>query len=399
LSRAAGQNVGNYAITLGTLSAGGNYAISFTSAVFAITPALLSVTANAQTKIYGANDPKLTYTFSGLTNGDTSAVFSGALSRAAGQNVGNYAITQGTLSAGGNYTVSFTGANFAITPATLTYVANSVNRIYGSANPALGGKITGFVNGDTLATATSGSLSFATSATSASNVGSYAITGSGLSANNGNYVFVQAAGNASALTINPATLTYVATSGTIDQGTPIPLLTGTVNGFVNGDTLASATTGSLVFTTLATSSSPPGVYAINGSGLSADHGNYIFVQDPGNATALKINNVVVQNVGLDGFFPWTSGGDRPGDENSGLGQYDNGGDQVYVVADGGGASNLPGGDVTTLSGPIAELAASQGYVDPPTNADRRSSSLSRYFDNGSLFDGNFPSWGNDALWP
>jgi hypothetical protein len=40
-----------------------------------------------------------------------------------------------------------------------------------------------------------------------------------------------------------------------------------------------------------------------------------------------------------------------------------------------------------------------GYIEPPTNADRRSSALSRYFDNGSLFDNNFPSWGNDAFWP
>jgi len=401
LGRAAGENVGNYAINQGTLSAGANYTIDFTGANFAITQALLSVSANAQTKVYGAKDPKLTFTFSGLVNGDTSAVFTGALTRDAGQNVGNYAITQGTLAAS-NYTISFTGANFAITPATLTYIANSTNRTYGSDSPALSGKVTGFVNGDTLASATSGTLSFTTSATQASNVGTYAVTGSGLSANNGNYVFVQAQGNATALTINPATLTYVATSGTIDQGAPIPVLTGMVTGFVNGDTLQSATTGTLTFTTIATSASPPGVYAINGSGLSANHGNYVFVQDVGNATALTINNIAPQNVGLGGYFPWTSGGDRPGDGGSSLGQYDNGGEPVYVVpggGSGGGASDLPSGDVTSLSGPIAELAAAQGYVEPPTNADRRSSSLSRYFDNGSLFDNNFPSWGNDAFWP
>jgi filamentous hemagglutinin family protein len=392
-----------YAITIaqGSLTSPAGYAFTFVSSgELTIGQAVLTVVATAQTKVYGAKDPKLTYTFDGLVAGDNSSVFSGALTRAAGQNVGNYAITQGTLSAGANYAISFTGANFSITPATLTYVANSTNRIYGSANPVLGGKVTGFVNGDTLATATTGTLDFTTTATQSSNVGSYAITGSGLSANNGNYIFVQAAGNASALTINPATLTYVATSGTIDQGAPIPVLTGMVTGFVNGDSLASATTGTLIFTTAATSSSPPGVYAINGSGLSANHGNYIFVQDPGNATALTINTVAPENIGLDGWFPWTSGGDRPGDENSGLGQHDNGGGQVIVVADnGGGASNLPSADTVTLSGPIAELTASQGYVEPPSNADRRSSALSRYFDNGSLFDNNFPSWGNDAFWP
>ncbi|MBT8584900.1 hypothetical protein G6694_09740, partial [Polynucleobacter paneuropaeus] len=41
-------------------------------------------------------------------------------------------------------------------------------------------------------------------------VGGYAINGSGLTANNGNYTFTQAAGNSSALTITPATLTITA---------------------------------------------------------------------------------------------------------------------------------------------------------------------------------------------
>jgi hypothetical protein len=154
----------------------------------------------------------------------------------------------------------------------------------------------------------------------------------------------------------------------------------------------------LLFTTSATSSSPPGLYAIDGSGLSALHGNYVFVQDPGNATALTINTVVVQNVpGLQGFYPWPAGGDP---ENSPLGLFTEGNgatDQYTVVADNGG-NDLPAPDLTTLSGPIAELTATAGYLESPTNTDRRSSSLSRYFNHGSLFDANFPSWGNDLFW-
>ncbi len=56
----------------------------------------ITVTAEAQTKVYGATDPTLTYTVggSGLANGDT---LSGLLVRTAGENViaGGYAITQG----------------------------------------------------------------------------------------------------------------------------------------------------------------------------------------------------------------------------------------------------------------------------------------------------------------
>ena len=226
---------------------------------------------------------------SGLQFTDTGAtVLSGSLTRAAGENVGGYAISQGSLAANSNYTIAFSGNTLNITPATLTYVATSANRTYGSANPTFAGSVSGFVNGDTLATATTGSATFTSTATATSNVGTYAIDGSGLTATNGNYVFAQAAANATALTINPATLTYVATAGSIETGTPIPTLTGTVTGFVNGETQATATTGTLVFTTTATSSSPVGSYAVNGSGLSANNGNYVFAQDPGNATALTI---------------------------------------------------------------------------------------------------------------
>jgi MBG domain-containing protein len=66
-------------------------------------------------------------------------------------------------------------------------------------------------------------------------------------------------------------------------------LTGTVTGFVNGQNLASATTGTLQFTTPATDLSPPGTYPINGSGLTADFGNYVFVQAASNATALTLD--------------------------------------------------------------------------------------------------------------
>ena len=81
---------------------------------------------------------------------------------------------------------------------TLTYTANPVSRSYGAANPAFTGTVTGFIGSDTQANSTTGTLTFTSTATSSSNVGSYAINGSGLTANNGNYSFVQAAGNTTA---------------------------------------------------------------------------------------------------------------------------------------------------------------------------------------------------------
>ncbi len=176
LSRTAGETVagGPYAIGEGTLSAGSNYTIDFTGANFTITAATLDVTANALSKVYGAADPTLTFADAGLVNGDTSSVFSGTLTRAAGETVagGPYAIGEGTLSAGSNYTIDFTGANFTIDPATLDVTASALSKVYGSADPTLTFTDTGLVNGDTASVFT-GSLSRAAGETVAG--GPYAI--------------------------------------------------------------------------------------------------------------------------------------------------------------------------------------------------------------------------------
>ena len=233
LSRTAGENVGTYPIHLGDLSAGPNYAISFTTGkTFEITKATLSVNADPASKTYGDADPAFTYTFSGfqfsddasnsgitgaadcsrtsgeivlgspytitcapgdldaanytfvtgdtadftisartlvvtpddnqskvyggsepvltythgtLYNGDDDSVFTGALSRTAGENVGTYPIHLGDLSAGPNYAISFTtGKTFEITKATLSVNADPASKTYGDADPAFTYTFSGF---------------------------------------------------------------------------------------------------------------------------------------------------------------------------------------------------------------------------------------------------------------
>jgi hypothetical protein len=113
LERAAGNNVGSYAITKGTLTAGGNYDLTVTVGTLTITKKAITVTADDKTKVVGAVDPALTYKVTAglLESGDS---FTGALNRASGETVGSYAITQGTLTAGGNYTLTFVGATLKI---------------------------------------------------------------------------------------------------------------------------------------------------------------------------------------------------------------------------------------------------------------------------------------------
>lgn len=213
-------------------------------------------------------------------------------------------MVQGSLVALNGYAFNFVDSGtLTVTPATLTYLANAASRTYGAANPTFSGIVSGFVNGETLTNATTGTLSFGSLATMSSGVGSYAIDGSGLTATN--YIFAQASANATALTITPATLTYVANAASRTYGAANPTFGGMVTGFVNGDTLAGATSGTLSFGSPAMVASGVGSYAIDGSGLTA--ANYDFVQAAANATALTITPAALTVTANDaarfyGFF-------------------------------------------------------------------------------------------------
>ncbi|NGM61278.1 gliding motility-associated C-terminal domain-containing protein [Sphingobacterium sp. SGG-5] len=100
----------------------GSYAITFTDDD--ITPMLTIIAKPEQQKVYGAEDPVLTYTASGFLPGDNNTIFSGTLSRDIGEDVGSYPIKQGTLSAD-NYALAFIGSDFTInkSPQEITLVA------------------------------------------------------------------------------------------------------------------------------------------------------------------------------------------------------------------------------------------------------------------------------------
>lgn len=98
-----------------------------------VNPKGINVVADPQTKAYGASDPTLTYsTAPGALVGSDS--LTGTLSRVAGNNVGTYPITQGTLSSANNpkYSITFTAANLTITTKTITVTADSKSGIAGT---------------------------------------------------------------------------------------------------------------------------------------------------------------------------------------------------------------------------------------------------------------------------
>src|SRR5207302_1061679 len=151
LTRIAGENVGTYAIQQGTLTLSANYTLTYVAANLTISARPITVTADAQSKVYGNGDPALTYNITSVTLG-FSDTFNGALSRVAGENVGTYAIQQGTLALSGNYTLTYVGASLTITKATLTVTADNKTKVLNAANPPLTASFTGFKNGETLAT-------------------------------------------------------------------------------------------------------------------------------------------------------------------------------------------------------------------------------------------------------
>lgn len=138
-----------------------DYSVSYSNNSLTVTARPITVTTDAnQSKVYngqGGADPTLAYTVSAgtpLVNGDTLA---GALARAAGSNVGTYAINQGTL-ANNNYSITFVSDTFAITPKALTATGTTAaGKTYdGTTTAAItAGTLSGFVGTETVtATAT-----------------------------------------------------------------------------------------------------------------------------------------------------------------------------------------------------------------------------------------------------
>ena len=279
LTRARGENAGTYAIGMGGLDVGNNYKVNFTAAVFTINKADLTVTANAASKTYGETDPALTYTTEGLLGDDA---LTGELAREAGENVGTYAINQGTLSAGNNYNVTFTGADFTINKAALTVTAEAASKTYGKDDPVFAYSTEGLVGADTL----TGKLT----REAGENVGTYAIKQGTLKASD-NYTLTFTGAD---FTINKAAITITADDKSSQYLDDIAELTFTVGGdYVEGDDLG------VTSSTDATKTSPVGEYDITVDWNK--NGNYTATLVNGKYTITKAD-LTTSATGYDGVY-------------------------------------------------------------------------------------------------
>ena len=139
--------MGTYTIFASGPAVDGNYAVSYTNGKLMITPATLSFTALPATMTYGATSlPTLTYSVSGLVNGDTaSAVVAtpptlttaakaanpsqpGSGSHVSGSpyviHIGRAVLSTNSQGVA-NYTVTYAAGNLTVTPAPLTITADN----------------------------------------------------------------------------------------------------------------------------------------------------------------------------------------------------------------------------------------------------------------------------------
>jgi hypothetical protein len=258
LTRVTGDTVGEYTINQGTV-ANANYDIAFTAAKLTIEHRLITITADDQTKIYGDNDPALTYE---VTNGTlaNNNDLTGSLLRAAGEDVGEYTINKGTV-AHTNYTISYVSDKLTIGAKPITVTAVAKTKTYGDNDPTFTftTPTAALVGQDAL----TGSLTRVTGDT----VGEYTINqGTVTNTNNTNYDITYVTAK---LTIAAKPITVTATAKTKTYGDNDPALTFTtaVGALVGQDAL----TGSLTRVTGDT----VGEYTINqGTVTNTNNTNY-----------------------------------------------------------------------------------------------------------------------------
>ena len=136
-------DVGNYPIT--STFASENYTINYTEAFFTVTKLSVTVVPDSgQQKYFGDADPKA-FTYDTTTTQTLAAGFTvsldGALARAAGDTVGTYYYSLGTITDANNpnYTISLNNTrSFAVLARPIAVTASSYNVYFGEAFPALG---------------------------------------------------------------------------------------------------------------------------------------------------------------------------------------------------------------------------------------------------------------------
>ena len=279
--------VGTYADAI-TLSGGSdnNYTFILVSGDLEVTKAVLTTTADNQTKVYGEANPVLTFQYSGWVNGiETIDAAPSITTTVDGTTIAGTYTDAITLSGGldNNYVFSYVSGTLDVTKAILTATADPKTKIYGSDNPALKISWAGFKNNDEVSVINELPL-ISTLALKASDIGIYDITITG--GNDNNYDLNLVNGS---LSIDKAPLIIIAEDKTKAYLEPIPELTFTWSGFVLGQNQDVIDVVPAIETS-ADKNSDAGTYDIIASG--GIDGNYSFTYENGTLTIDKADQVI-----------------------------------------------------------------------------------------------------------
>ena len=292
----AASKVDTYPITVTGVPTTANYAVTYSSGLLLVTPAQLNIKANDTERAEGQLNPVFTFTYSGFVNGDLA----GSLTA---EPIASTTAVQ--TSPRGVYPINVTGAssaNYAIVYTEGQLFVKGVQSIIYNDLPAV----------------TYGDANFTPKASSETEL-QPVFTSDNLNVaiiENGR-VKIIAAGTASISATFPATSDFVAVTArktlTVSKrmlivradsksklyGQANPVLTASYDGFVNGESLATAVSAPAILTTAASPLSPVGTYAVNGSAASAQ--NYVFVYEAGVLTVDKATLTVTADNKTRGF--------------------------------------------------------------------------------------------------
>jgi hypothetical protein len=223
----------------------GNYTITYVNGTLTVNKAALSITANAQSKVYGATvtfgSGSTLFTPSGLQNSETVGTVTLAVSGSGGTAaaaVGSYTITPSASTGGtftaANYTITYNTGTLTVNTKTLTVTANNRSKTYGATVTFAGSEFTtaGLVNGNTVTSVTltsGGAVATAGVSGSPYSIVPSAAVGTGLTNYNISYV------NGS-LTVNMAAPTSIGQANSITSNTSLSV-TVPAGGVAAGNTI------------------------------------------------------------------------------------------------------------------------------------------------------------------
>lgn len=252
----------------------------------------LEIKVNDCTRMYGDANPEFTFSYTGFVNNDTEASLSSLPEATTTANntsgVGKYEIIANGADAV-NYSISLIPGFLTVKAAEATLTPKDASRAYGDENPVFEFVVTGLKNNETAENILLATPKLTTLATVTSQVGTYAISASGGSANN--YTFKYGTGN---LTVTKAPLTATPDNITRKYGDSNPVFTASYVGLKNNESSSQIFIQKPTITSTATKSSGVGTYPIAISGGVAT--NYdITHYNTGELTVTKRDLKVVAN--------------------------------------------------------------------------------------------------------